>query len=170
MSKLIYKYSYTDDDNNIYSSELLTQMRYYILSNLSDEYPFYYCSISNALYNNFRCCMYQNLKFYGNRYKTVDNSEYYCVYSFVNADGSVDYYLKDNYSTYNILSYSQVNQDLQFTNVSNKETGLIDLVADLKFTSSSNNSDTNIYLFTISAILMLILLISFFRNIFKWRS
>lgn len=128
MSKLIHEYENTD---------LLKQIRYVILSNVNEEYPYYRCVISNAIYNNFECCFNKTLEFkFGNSW--VGSNENIYIRTFNSTD--LKYYRYTNNNACTSGSYSQVNQDLEFTNVSNNQTGLIDLIADTKFYTSVETS------------------------------
>lgn len=160
MSKFIHEYE---------NPELLTQIKYLILSNINEEYPYYYCSISNATYNNYSCCFYKDFTFEGNHFQS--NSDYFRIGTSSSSTG-INYYRSTSYSSCESKSYSQINQDLAFTNVSNNENGLINLVADTSFNSSGESTaiDFTPYLILIASILMLIFLYNFFKSIFKRRS
>ena len=85
MSKLIHEYENTD---------LLKQIRYVILSNVNEEFPYYRCSISNAVYDNFSCCFNKTLEFkFGNSW--VGSTENIYIMTFKSGT-NFKYYHNDN--------------------------------------------------------------------------
>lgn len=176
MSKLIHEYENTD---------LLKQIRYVILSNVNEEYPYYRCEISNETYDNFSCCFNKTLEFkFGNSWK--GSTENIRINTF-RSGTNFKYYRYDNNSSCTSGSYSQVNQDLEFTNVANNKTGLIDLIADTKFYTSVETTTPGVsagdevvsgstdfttlipYFVTIIAVLMLIFMKDFIKSCFYRR-
>lgn len=164
MSKLIHEY-----ENNV----LINQIKYVVMSNLNETYPYYHCTISNATYNNYRCCFYKELAFKGNRYE--GSSENINIEGILFPSGII-YSLDKDRSSCVTRSYSQINQDLEFTNVANNESGLIDLGYEYKLNQSVSSSTTtvanevisnNTWLFFISAILVFMVLQEFIHYLFN---
>lgn len=164
MSKLIHEY-----ENN----ELINQIKYVVMSNLNETYPYYHCSIANSTYNNYDCCFYKELVFEGNRYK--GSSENIMIEGTLYPSGII-YSLTEGRSSCVIKPYSQINQDLDFTNVANNESGLIDLGYEYKLNQSVSSSTTtvanevisnNTWLFFISAILVFMVLQEFIHYLFN---
>lgn len=165
MSKFIH-----DFENN----QLIEQIKLVVNSNLNSSYPYYHCSISNNTYNNFRCCFYKEFKFYGNRFSTNDKTNSFYISSTKWNDGNVQYSRVASSSLCSTIPHSQINQDLEFTNVSNNESGLIDIAYEYKMaqTSVSSSNDVvsnNTWLFFISAILVFIVIRDFIHYCFKMR-
>lgn len=164
MSKLIHEY-----ENNV----LINQIKYVVMSNLNETYPYYYCSIANSTYNNYNCCFYKELAFKGNRYE--GSSENINIKGTLFPSGT-NYYINKNQSYCVTKPYSSVNQDLMFTNVANNESGLIDLGYEYKLNQSVSSSTTtvanevisnNTWLFFISAILVFMVLQEFIHYLFN---
>lgn len=172
MSKFIFEHDNPD---------LLKQMRYVILSNVNEDYPYYKCVIANSTYNNFECCFNKELDFLTSYWQGSEENIY--IRGYYMTSDIVSYIRSSNKSSCTSGSYSQVNQDLEFTNVENNKNGLIDLIADTKFYSTATvSTDTNSggttavdfsaltpYLLLISAILMLIFIKDFIKSCFYRR-
>lgn len=164
MSKLIHEY-----ENNV----LINQIKYVVMSNLNETYSYYHCTISNSTYNNYNCCFYKELAFKGNRFE--GSSENFKLSATLFPSG-IKYSLTKDQSYCVTRSYSQINQDLEFTNVANNESGLIDLGYEYKLNQSVSSSTTtvanevisnNTWLFFISAILVFMVLQEFIHYLFN---
>lgn len=167
MSKFIH-----DFENN----QLIEQIKLVVNSNLNSDYPYYFCSISNSTYDNFRCCFYKEFKFNGNNFSTSDKTNSFYIDATKWSDGNVKYARVASSSLCSSIPHSQINQDLEFTNVSNNESGLIDISSKTLQISNSSTPGTsndvvsnNTWLFFISAILVLIVIRDFIHYCFRKR-